>query len=113
MKPVARASIYSGLIMPGLGQWALGFRARGAAIMSAVLALVILLGARIFLLVFRLLAPSGDLTKGIELDAGTISRIHSEAWTANWWVMGIIILIWIASVADARRLAKKRLLKAS
>ena len=95
-----RAALLSGLVLPGLGQLLLGQRKKGVLLMIVVVALVIFLAVRIFLVVYHGLVPSGDLTQ-MSLAPEAIKAIHHQAYAENWWLLAMIIALWLASIADA------------
>jgi len=97
-----RAAFLSGLVMPGAGQWYLGRRRIGAAIIVVILLLIAVLGARIFLLVYHGLVPDGDMLN-LHITAAVIADIHRRAYTENWPILAVIVGLWGYSVYDALR----------
>ena len=97
-----RAALLSGLVMPGVGQWLLGRRRLGAAIIVAVLFLVALMAIRIFLLVYHGLVPDGDMLN-MRITADLIRDIHRRAYVENWPILVAIIGAWAWSIWDALR----------
>lgn len=102
-----RAMFYSGLIMPGLGQWVLGQRKKGALIMVGVLALLFILFIRIELLFYHGFFPSGIFDfDHLELSPTMIRDLNHQAYVQNWWLLVLIIALWLGSVWDAWRTGK-------
>jgi hypothetical protein len=104
MKASNRGMLYSGLIFPGLGQWVLGRRLRGALIIAWELGLLLALLLRIWVLVYdTLFEPLSHFQIPFDLISQVIKRAHTE----NWWVLVLILAIWIWSIADAYLIGKK------
>ena len=97
-----RAALLSGLILPGLGQWLLGRRVKGCLTMLVFTALVVLLGARIFLLVHEAMF-GGAMSAG----GDWIAELHRRAYAENWWLLLPVLAIWVWSVIDAVRTGRR------
>lgn len=97
-----RAALLSGLVLPGLGQWLLGLRGRGCLTMLIFTALVVFLGARIFLLVHEAVFGGGMSAGG-----DWIAELHRRAYAENWRLLIPILVIWVWSVIDAVRTGKR------
>lgn len=103
---VRKATLYSGLVLPGLGQWILGHRVKAVFFMATVIILVVLLAARIFLLVYNALVPGGDILQ-LKISPGLVAEVHARAYQENWWLLLAIIVLWLASVIHAWATARK------
>jgi len=99
-----RAMILSGLVMPGLGQWVMGFQARGALIMLWIFLLLIAMFVRLFFLVYNTLYPS---LSQFQIPADLIREVHTRAYAENWWLLAIIVVIWLGSVVDVFFIGRK------
>lgn len=97
-----RAALLSGLVLPGLGQWLLGLRGRGCLTMLVFTALVVFLGARIFLLVHEAVFGGGMSAGG-----DWLSELHRRAYAENWRLLIPILVIWAWSVIDAVRTGRR------
>lgn len=108
MKISTRAALRSGLILPGLGQIYTGSRKKGYAVAAAISLMVLLLGVRLFRLVYGILigehGPEGMIFR---LNEDTLSAIHSMAYSKNLWLVALIIGLWIYSIIDAWLLGRK------
>jgi uncharacterized membrane protein len=104
MKASNRGMFYSGVVLPGLGQWVLGRKLRGAVIIAWVLGLLLALFLRIFFLVYNTLY--GPIMN-FQLTPELISKVHKQAYVENWWILAIILAIWIWSIVDAYLIGKK------
>jgi hypothetical protein len=102
-----RAILFSGLVMPGLGQWFLGQRVKAAVMMAAVFGLLGLMFVRIFVMAYRIMLP-GEGVMPLIPAREQIAALHTRAWADNWWTLALIVVIWIVSVVDANREGKKQ-----
>ena len=108
MKVSTRAALLSGLILPGWGQYYNGQRRKGVSIMAATVVLVGALGWRIFSLVFHSLRVPEVLDRlPWSLTPQLLERLHRQAYVQNWWLLLLIIGLWLFSIGDAYRAAKK------
>jgi len=107
MKETTKAALRSGLIAPGWGQWKLGLRKKGALMMAATVALLLGLMFKIYAVVHSVLNPEdGPIT--IIPSPEQIAEIHAKVYSGGAWVLiGLIVIIWIHSMVDAYREAKK------
>jgi TM2 domain-containing membrane protein YozV len=108
MKISTRAALYSGLIIPGLGQLYLGSRKKGFAIALCVIGLVVWLAVRLFALVYDVLIGEGSPEAVFfNLNEATVAQIHTLAYKQNLWLLILIIALWLYSIFDAYRVGKK------
>jgi hypothetical protein len=97
-----RAMILSGLVLPGLGQWVRQQRVKAVIFAGGALVPIVAMFIRIYHLVHAaMFVPGSDFP--IIPDENLLRQIHLQAWTQNWWLLLIIAVFWIASVADAGR----------
>jgi hypothetical protein len=102
MNPRRRAMLYSGLVLPGAGQFILHRPLRGLIFIMGAIVPLIAMFIRIWDLVSdRLLVPGAELP--LIPDEQLLQSIHSQAWAQNWWLLAIIAAFWIASIVDAAR----------
>lgn len=98
-----RALLASALVCPGLGQWRVGKRGLGAAMMAWAVAFVFLLAWRIFVLLrgYYLELTNEMLETGAMVpDLSSFNEIHAQVYITNWWVILAIVVVWIWSVWD-------------
>ncbi|GEM_PF-991893 len=108
MKIATRAALYSGLVLPGLGQIYTGKRKKGYAIAGAVISLIAWLGVRIFRLVYHVLITDEGFENLIfYLDEKTLATIHRMAYRQNLWLVILIVGLWLYSTLDAHRTGKR------
>ncbi len=109
-----KAAVRSGLIFPGWGQWFLGERKMGLAIIVVETLLVVVLGVRIAVLTYRLILPTGNVMD-VPVEPGELigfmlsgfGKVHSAAYSGNWWLLILIVAIYAWSVWDAYSRGKK------
>ncbi len=106
MTPAGKAMLLSGLVCPGLGQWRLGARLKGALMAAAVIGLVMVLGVKVFHTVWEVLAPGGDIMAA-RFTREAIDEAHKEAYLRNWWVLLPIVAVWLYGIFDARTMGRK------
>jgi len=108
MEAPTRAALLSGLVLPGLGQYANGQRPKGVSIMAATVVLVGVMGWRIFSLVYHALWTPEVLDRfPLSVTPQLLERLHRQAYAQNWWLLLLIIGLWLFSIGDAYRAAKK------
>ena len=98
-----RALLRSALVCPGLGQWKVGKRGLGAAVMAWTVGFFVLFGWRLFVLLRGFyLDMTSVLLADPELvpDLSSFHEIHLEIYIANWWVILAIAVAWVWSVWD-------------
>jgi hypothetical protein len=108
MKVATRAALLSGLILPGLGQYYNHERLKGVVIMTVTVLLVGALGWRIFFLVYHTLWVPEILERfPFSLTPQLVERLHRQAYARNWWLLSLIVALWLFSIVDAYRVARK------
>ena len=108
MKVSTRAALLSGLVLPGLGQYHNGQRAKGLGLMAGTIVPVLILAGRIFFLVYRALRVPEILERlPWSVTPELLSRLHHQAYSQNWWLLLLIVALWLYSIMDAYRVAKK------
>jgi hypothetical protein len=104
MKLTNRGMFYSGLVFPGLGEWVLGRRTRGALLMAWELLLVLALALRVWVLVYNTLS---EPLSHFQLPPELLAQVHKQLYVENWWLLVFIFGLWIASIIDAYVIGKK------
>jgi hypothetical protein len=111
MKSSTKGALLSGLVFPGLGQVILKHYKRGAVIMLAV-------SASLLVIVIKAVQHALAILEKIEseggaIDISTISNAATQATTSSGSLIFkiallLIMLCWIIGVVDAYRIGKKR-----
>lgn len=106
MKPSIKAALLSGLLLPGLGQWTLGRKKIGVAIIALTLlgaaGLVWGLARKIPLLVQQVMraAEQGTMTY-----AGIYDLSVQAVRTSDWWLeqagLYLMVCCWLFSIGHA------------
>ena len=108
MKISTRAALYSGLVMPGLGQYYTGMRGKGYVLGAAVTGLLVWLGVRMFRLVYDVLVGEGPMEAALSnINEATIAQVHSLAYRQNLWLVVLIMALWMYSIIDAYKAGKR------
>ncbi|HEY4220827.1 MAG TPA: hypothetical protein VGO62_05775 [Myxococcota bacterium] len=114
-RPSVPLAIVLGLIGPAAGLWYAGKPRIAAAVIAVFLASVVgvpylaIAGALDAARVPTLLAVSAVLLWGGSTFAGALVALRSEArkrpaWVHPWWVLGVVVLTWVASASLRTRL---------
>lgn len=97
MTSKVRAALLSGLILPGLGQWAQGRRKAGALSAAGFLLLLVGLGVKIAYIAYEFWTVTGM----------SMAEVHRRVY-GIWWLILPLLAIWIWSTADAYLAGRKR-----
>ncbi len=106
MTNALKGVLLSALVLPGLGQFVLKRRLRGALLMAAVLGLV----AAIVLEVMRL---AMSILENIDMQAGQVDvsviydAVNQADSGSSSLLSGLLLLCWLAAAVDAYLLGKK------
>lgn len=111
MKSSIRGALLSGLVFPGLGQVMLKHYKRGAVLMLAVSASLLVILIKAVQQAFAILEKIQS--KGGLIDMSTISKAATQASTSFGGptfkvALLLLMLCWIIGVVDAYRIGKKR-----
>jgi hypothetical protein len=96
-----RPVLLSGLLFPGLGQWASGHRWRALAFGGSTVALLVAVARRVMQETQRLLPedPVAILDPGLPFRLAI--QIHRDNASFLFWATLGIVAIWLASMVDA------------
>ncbi len=105
-----KGALLSGVVFPGVGQFALKHYGRGIAFMLTTLAgVVVLVGMAVqrAFIIFEKIELEGEA-----IDVGTILRVATQASTSSGSVLFTVVLLflilfWIVGVVDAYRIGKR------
>jgi hypothetical protein len=106
MKPSSKAALLSGLLLPGLGQWTLGFKKLGVAIITLTLlgagGLIWGVARKIPLLVQQVMRA---MEQGTMTYAGIYDLSLQSIQTNDWWLerAGLYLMVgcWLFSIGHA------------
>ncbi|MFO8057298.1 MAG: hypothetical protein R6V10_08395 [bacterium] len=96
MTTKVRAALLSGLVLPGLGQWAQGRRKAGALSAAGFLLLLLALAIKIAYIAYDFWTVAGM----------TMAEVHRRVY-GIWWLILPLLAIWIWSTVDAYMVGKK------
>jgi hypothetical protein len=109
-KKLKRALIYSALGAPGIGHWMMGQRAKGAALITASLALVAVFIYRlVHVMVAMFDALNADLYEAASGGLGptAVRSVQSRIYLDLWWVILLLLALYGYGIFDLYRLRKR------
>ncbi len=110
MKRPLKAALVSGLVCPGFGQIMNRERAKGTAVIVAVVGLLFWMMVRIFALTYHTMMPEGAAVDAgaFNLDPKALAHLHNQAWAQNWWLLLVVMAVWIYATVDAYLVAARQ-----